>query len=299
MLKNSLLVIILLFPALSGVGQVSESAPTEIGLTMISQVSQGNSYITFPTDIGNIEPLSFEGNLIPNFYLRHSKDSRLMGVLTPQIIIRMYQEWSSPVRTPSYMPQITLYYLLNSKNKVNKLSLFSRIAHHSNGQDGSFFLESGEINTKSGDFATNYYEQGLILTNVNKRLKAYQFFKTSIEIHPTGWIQEELKGIYSQYRWHNALSIFKLPIKNEGNTTLNANLSLKGEATWMFGNVINSDGTKIDRINLSLTFFYHPRFLEDIGLFVQFYHGSDYYNIYFSHRLDVLRFGFMTEKLRF
>lgn len=299
MFKNSLLVLILLFQALCGVGQVSESVPAEIGLTMISQVSQGNSYITFPTDIGNIEPLSFEGNLIPNFYLRQSRDSKLMGVLTPQIIIRMYQERSSPVRTPSYMPQITLYYLLNGKNNVNKLSLFSRIVHHSNGQDGNFFLENGEINTKSGDFATNYFESGLILTNVSKRLKAYQFFKTSIEIHPSGWIQEELKGIYSQYRWHNALSIFKLPIKNKGNAMLNANLSLKGEATWMFGNVINSDGTKFDRLNLSLTFYYHPKFMEDIGLFAQFYHGSDYYNIYFSHRLDVLRFGFMTEKLRF
>jgi hypothetical protein len=299
MLKNSLLVIILLFPALSGVGQVSESVHAEISLMMISQVSQGNSYITFPTDIGNIEPLSFEGNLIPNFYLRRSKDSRLMGVLTPQIIIRMYQARSSPVRTPSYMPQITLYYLLNEKTSANKLSLYGRIAHHSNGQDGDFFLESGEVNTKSGDFATNYFEPGFILTNVNKRLKAYQFFKTSIEIHPNGWIQKELTGIYSQYRWHNAFSIFKLPIKNEGNTRLNANISLKGEATWMFGNVRNLDGTKFDRLNLSLTFYYHPKFMEDIGLFAQFYHGSDYYNIYFSHRLDVLRFGFMTEKLRF
>jgi hypothetical protein len=298
-MKNSFLILILLLLALSGMGQESESAPTGIGLTMISQVSQGNSYITFPTDIGNIEPLIFEGNLIPNFYLRQSKDSRLMGVLTPQIIIRMYQERSFPVRTPSYMPQITLYYLLNGKSNVNKLILYGKIAHHSNGQDGDFFLKNGEINTISGDFATNYFEQGLILTNVNKRLKAYQFFKTSIEIHPTGWIQKELTGIYSQYRWHNAFSIFKLPIKNTGNTALNANISLKGEATWMFGNVINLDGKRFDRLNLSLTFYYHLKFMEDIGLFVQFYHGSDYYNIFFSHRLDVLRLGFMTEKLRF
>ena len=217
-MKNSFLILILLLLALSGMGQESESAPTGIGLTMISQVSQGNSYITFPTDIGNIEPLIFEGNLIPNFYLRQSKDSRLMGVLTPQIIIRMYQERSFPVRTPSYMPQITLYYLLNGKSNVNKLILYGKIAHHSNGQDGDFFLKNGEINTISGDFATNYFEQGLILTNVSKRLKAYQFFKTSIEIHPTGWMQKELTGIYSQYRWHNAFSIFKLPIKNPCHT---------------------------------------------------------------------------------
>jgi hypothetical protein len=54
-----------------------------------------------------------------------------------------------------------------------------------------------------------------------------------------------------------------------------------------------------DRFNASLTFYYHPKFLEDIGLFVQFYHGMDYYNIYFEHQLSVIRFGIMTEILRF
>ena len=299
MLKNSLLVLILVFHFLSGVAHERDSIPLEIGLTMISMVNQGNSYVTFPADIGNIETLWFEGNLIPNFHLRQSKNSRLMGVLTPQIIIRMYQERSNPVRTPSYMPQITLYYLLKEKHNGNKLSLYSRVAHHSNGQDGAFFLETGEINTRSGSFETNYLEQGLILTNVNKRLNAYQFFKTSIEIHPTPWIQKELTGIYSQYRWHNAFSIFKLPVEKSGIAGQNANISLKGEATWMFGNVQRLENNSFDRLNLSLTFYYHPKFMEDIGLFAQFYHGSDYYNIYFSHRLDVLRFGFMTEKLRF
>ena len=223
-----------------------------------------------------------------------------MGVLTPQIIIRMYQERSYPVRTPSYMPQITLYYRLKNKSNLRTQNLFVRFAHHSNGQDGDFYLENGELNVKSGDFATNFFEPGFIMTNVNKRLNAYQFFKTSIEVHPPGSSSEELDGIYSKFRWHTAASIFKLPnesksIANKGN----ASISLKGEATWMFGNVNNWDGISSNRVNLSFTFYYHPKFLEDIGLFVQFYHGLDYYNMYFSHRLDILRFGLMTEKLRF
>ena len=298
MKQCSLLIMLSIFLVLSGNGQERDSIP-RIGLSIISQVNQGNSYITFPTDIGNIEPLWFEGNVIPNFYLRESRNSRLMGVLTPQIIIRMYQEKSFPVRTPSYMPQVTVYYQLTRHSDSHFKSLFIRLAHHSNGQEGDFFMENGDLNLKSGDFATNYFEPGFIITNVNKRLNSYQFFKTSVEIHPPGSGNSELDGIYSKVRWHNAFSIFKLPIKNEGNTRLNANISLKGEATWMFGNVRNLDGTKFDRLNLSLTFYYHPKFMEDIGLFAQFYHGSDYYNIYFSHRLDVLRFGFMTEKLRF
>lgn len=298
MKRCSIMILISVFLVLSSIGQERDSIP-QIGLSIVSQVNQGNSYITFPTDIGNIEPLWFEGNVIPNFYLRESRNSRLMGVLTPQIIIRMYNEPSFPVYTPSYMPQITVYYQLKNQLGSRTKSLFIRLAHHSNGQEGDFFLENEEINLKAGDFSTNYLELGFIATNINTRFNAYQFFKTSFEIHPKGFIQEELEGIYSQYRWHNAFSIFKLTSnKNDGKVQKPA-ISIKGETTWMFGEYNQLEAFSAERINLSLTFYYHPKFLEDIGLFVQYYHGSDYYNMYFSHRLDVLRFGLMTEKLRF
>ena len=281
-------------------GSAQQSEPLHgIGLSVISQVNQGSSYITFPTDIGNIEPLIFEANFIPNFYIRKSKNSRLMGVLTPQIILRMYNERSYPVRTPSYIPQITVYYMATGPGSSQNLSLYGRLAHHSNGQDGDFFLDMGEVNVVSGDFSRNYFETGIIKTNINTRFNAYQFFKTSIEIHPQGWGSDELPGIYSRYRWHNSVSIFKLPNKNTRHPKNTADISLKGEATWMFGDVNHWNTFSDNRLNLSLTFFYHPKFLEDIGLFVQYYHGSDYYNMYFGHRLDVLRFGLMTEKLRF
>lgn len=50
---------------------------------------------------------------------------------------------------------------------------------------------------------------------------------------------------------------------------------------------------------IGITFFYHPRFLSEIGLFVQLYHGMDYYNIYFDQHRDMVRFGIMTELLSF
>lgn len=298
MKRTSFLILISILLVQLSIGQGTDSL--QIGLPIIAQVNQGNSYITFPTDFGNIEPLWFEGNVIPNFYIRESKNSRLMGVLTPQVILRMYQEESYPVRIPGYIPQITFYYRLKTKSNLRTQNLFVRFVHHSNGQDGDFYLENGDLNLKSGDFATNYIEPGLIITNANKRLKAYQFFKTSVEIHPPGYSSEELDGIYSKVRWHTAASIFKLPNENKVSTDKgNASISLKGEATWMFGNYNNLNIFSADRLNLSFTFYYHPNFLEDIGLFVQYYHGSDYYNMYFHHRLDVIRFGLMTEKLRF
>ena len=293
------MVFLLMFFTLSGITQTTKGIEG-IGLTVISQVNQGSSYITFPADIGNIEPLWFEANINPSFYLRHSKSFRLMAVITPQIIIRMYQEPSYPVRTPSYIPQVTLYYLFSGRNNAKNLSLFGRLAHHSNGQDGPFSLENGEINVKSGDFSTNFFELGIIKTHYNKRFHAYQFFKTSFEVHPVSWSKDELKGIYSTVRWHNAFSIFKLPARGTPeNKEKKARISLKGELTWMFGELNNWDWYSLNRVNLKFTFYYHPKFLEDVGLFIQYYHGFDYYNNYFHHQLDVLRFGIMTEKLRF
>ena len=270
-----------------------------IDLKVISQVNHGSSYITFPTDIGNIDKLWFEGDLIPNFYIRTNNKGRFMAVFTPEIIIRMYREKSSPVRTPSYKPQINFYYMIAGYEDTQNINLFGRIAHHSNGQDGNFLEPNGKINLITGDFSTNFFEIGIIKTNINRRFNAYQFFKTSIEIHPKGWDNYQLDNIYSKYRWHSAASIFKLPHNFNGEKNNNADISIKAELTYMFGNVNNWNLLSQNRINLSLIFYYHPKFLEDVGLFIQYYSGLDFYNIYFNHKLNILRFGIMTEKLRF
>ena len=267
-----------------------------VSLTTISQVNQGNSYVTFPTNIGNIEPLWFEANLIPNFHIRTNKDSRLTGVLTPQIMIRMYREYSFPVKTPSYMPQVTMYYKL-CKEKKNS-TVFFRLAHYSNGQDGDFYSEDGSINLNSGDFSTNYLELGLIRTFFNKKLNATQFYRMSLR---KDFISEdnELNGIYSKFRWKNSFSVFKIRQKETKNVKKKAGFSLKADAEVMFGDIYPREEQIFDRLNIGLTAFYTPKFLEDIGFFVNFYHGEDYYNIYFNKQRNVISFGIMTELLRF
>ncbi|MBK6346702.1 MAG: hypothetical protein IPF68_12345 [Bacteroidales bacterium] len=87
--------------------------------------------------------------------------------------------------------------------------------------------------------------------------------------------------------------------KKSGLSQENAIFPLRAKLPGYLGIRIFQEGYSFDRLNLRFTLYYHPVFLEDIGLFVQFYHGSDYYNLYFGNRLDVIRFGIMTEKLRF
>ncbi|MCF6364852.1 MAG: hypothetical protein L3J35_01490 [Bacteroidales bacterium] len=289
------LIIIYLFISIISYPVKADTIP-DIDLITIAQVNQGNSYITFPTDIGNIEPLWFEGNLIPNFTIRTNKDARLVGVLTPQVIIRMYQEESFPVKTPSYIPQITMYYKICRENKNS--TVFARLAHHSNGQDGDFYLEDGLINLQSGDFSTQYFELGLIRSFYNTDFNASQFFRTSFQKHFFE-IENLQNGIFSKYRWNNSFSVFKIRQDKTEFAKKKAGFSIKLNADWMFGDIYTWSNKSIDRLNIGLTAFYAPRFLEDIGLFVELYHGQDYYNIYFNQQLNVIRFGIMTELLRF
>ena len=298
MKKNSRLLFFICFISNLTFAQISKDSTSILDLDKMAQINQGDSYVTFPFDFGNIEPLMFEANISPSFKIRERKDSRIMGVLTSQIIIRMYDETSYPVRTPSYIPQITFYFLTGDKQATNKLTLFGRFGHHSNGQDGEFYDEDGKINLMTGNFATNFVELGFIKSSYSKQLNAFKFFKSSVEAHPKGWMLTEMQGKYSGLRWHNTFLAYKLPT-GDFNKDRKANFSFKAETTWMLDNVNNMDTFDIDRLNASLTFYYHPKFLEDIGFFVQFYHGADYYNIYFDHQIDTIRFGIMTEILRF
>jgi len=269
----------------------------QLDLYKIALINQSDSYITFPTDIGNIEPLLFEANVNPSFVIRERNDSKLMAVLTPQITIRMYNEKSYPVRTPSYIPQITIYYVAQKKEALNYLVLFGKIAHHSNGQDGNFLNEDNTINLQTGNFSTNFFELGILKTAYSNKLKAIKTIKSSFEIHPKSWMLEDLHGRYSGLRWHNSFTSFKFPLKDNKNER--AKFSLKAETMLMLDNYNDLDFFELDRFNASLTFYYHPKFLQDIGLFVQLYHGMDYYNIYFDHQLSSIRFGIMTQILRF
>jgi outer membrane phospholipase A len=291
-------ILIVVIP-LTGIAQINNDSVPKIVLGTIATVNQGNSFITLPADLGNLEPLWFEANIVPNFLIRKSKNSRLMGVLTPQIIIRMYQEESAPVRTPSYIPQLAVYYSLNETRLKKTYTLFGKFAHHSNGQDGDFYLPDGDINLKTGNFSTNYVEFGIINTHFNKKLNAMQFYSTSLEVHAPGWSIEELEGQYSMVRWHNGVSIYKIPVGKRKSDNSRAGISLKANAMWMFGDISEWEPFSFNRLNVDLTFYYHLPFMEDIGLFAQVFSGMDYYNIYFNHRLMVIRFGLMTEILKF
>jgi hypothetical protein len=266
------------------------------------RANQTDSYITFSQGIGNVEPLIFEGLIAPYFLLRKSRNARYGATISPAILIRMQNKESFPVRSPSYMPSLTIYRQLGTSvgERLNSSYMFLTLEHHSNGQFGDFYNEDGSYNTETGDFSTNLLELGLFINrNVLPFSNTTEYFRTSVEFHPDIGRSEELTGQYSFVRWHNSFRIFRFPghkhrIIQDGHPAL-PRVQTKVETTWMFGEINQASFFDAEeRLNLSMTMAYRPRVMTDVSFFVNFYTGKDYYNMQFNRRINVLRFGFQA-----
>ncbi len=282
--------------------------------TKYIQASSEVGYITFFGGLGNMPALWYEGKLVPNYIVRVHSDAKWALVLTPKIILRMFQGESNPVRRPSYMPQATLHYQLNkpSDRYSNVFHMFARVVHHSNGQQGPFYLANGELNLEDGDFSTNYLEAGLFLS---QRLAANststQFFRSSIEYHSPVMQYEPLNATYGSLRWHNDIQIFEFStkaIKEIFSRTAPSDYSDAERhrpdfrawinTTVIFGEMAGVDKWDVSkRFNLSVKLSYHPFFLGDVRLFAEYYYGQDYYNMSYETTLNILRAGLMVDTL--
>jgi hypothetical protein len=258
------------------------------------ELELGTSYITAPWDQGNIEDLKFEINSNPSFVIFDEHKTHLMATISPQIIIRMFNERSLPVRTPSYMPHLTFYYNKGNFQKKKMNAAFIRYCHHSNGQQDSTIFYDGEINVKSGDFTTNFLEFGWVHTFNSAKINKLIFLESSFEYHLKNLTQKQILGSYSLYRWNNHIIITTSPefFNNKGKLMLDARIN------WLFGNMNDWSILESKRLNLDISLFYIPPYLNEVGFFIKYYQGMDYYNIYYDHHLSMFRFGIMAHVLR-
>lgn len=260
------------------------------------------SYILIGSGIGNLEPLIFEGNIVPYFMISISDKARWGLELSPRIVIRMYNKHSFPVRTPSFMPKVTFFYQFHDKEN-GKRDLFTYISamHHSNGQEGDFFnADSTSINTLTGNFSTNWIEGGIFLSRPNPKL----LFNTNyIKLYSTyNYLQEyNLSGTYGRLRFFvNVKSTVKLskafgiiiaPADKNKKVVFNQSIKLG----WIAGKLNDEQVFDIKRLTLDYNLSFTPTFLKDVNIFIQYYYGQDYYNIHFNRQLSVVRIGISSK----
>jgi hypothetical protein len=157
------------------------------------------------------------------------------------------------------------------------------LSHHSNGQALSFLDENGEIRHDGGSFSTNYLDFSLYATGFSGEW--FGWSALSLEWHPGINQNHELRGRYGLLRAHIASTVLaNLPLKGELNVRISAILdqfthTAKGAFLREF-----------ERFPISARYSITVPGI-DLGLYVGYYLGHDYYNIYFDRYVHTLQIG--------
>lgn len=184
------------------VGEIAEAQVRPFVFAVDERVSlkPDGSYVFLHSDCC----LVFEAQIAPDLQIVGNLSQQMSKVLaaekptvrgyslfaTPMFRLRMFREESNPVRTPSYMPKVSLQFawLKNVSNETTDVSARNDgpirmillhtvpFGHHSNGQNGCLLIGqvrpecepkeqsapfSKPFNTENGSFSTNYLRAGL------------------------------------------------------------------------------------------------------------------------------------------
>ncbi len=261
------------------------------------------SYVSV-VDFGMPEPLILEANLAPQLYFGLSGNDggwrRFLPdalTLSPKVNLRIFSDESSPIRAPSFMPQASLYWwggeLLASASRF----LFLRFVHHSNGEDGEFYLPDGSHNYDGGSFSTNFFELGLVSlfetpSEDDVWGDGWLAAGLALEVHPGFGMDDELDTGYGRVRlkgrtaWTTAV-VASWHARFDWTVTYRM-ASFPGVAWW-----------EKPRWSLDSRVSLYGRRIPAAGLWLGFYWGPDYYNLGFDRFIGALRIGASFDFLAF
>jgi hypothetical protein len=142
---------------------------------------------------------------------------------------------------------------------------------------------NGEVNHENGNFSTNYLEFAAYVTGLSGIW--FGWSALSLEVHPSFSQNQELNGRYGQWRLHTATRLLaNLPLKGEVSVQLSAILDTfmkTSQTAWV---------RELERFPISVRYTITIPGI-DLGLYVGYYFGHDYYNIYFDRVINVLQIG--------
>ena len=295
----SLLCSICMHAQLTQVTNLDEAVLSTSDRTYLS-FGQGLGNYKTPYGIKPLNPLVFEGQISPDFFLTLSK-KRTMGLaFFPKIVIRMFDQFSVPVKTPSYMPSILFYHQVKWPFTKKIFSFFKseeqiafmtyRLSHHSNGQDGDYYIgNTDSVNYRNGNFSTNSIEAAFSWSAIDSGAvssdNAGRSF-TNGRIAYERQLDFERETLLKNNYYYNKVTLEAHFIYSE---------KVKAYITYSF-----MWGTPQFKPRNSLDVFvaYKPfKKLADFSIFVRGYMGPDYYNIYFENTLRAITIGFIADPL--
>ncbi|SRR6266487_3585572 len=288
--------------------------------------------------------LIFEAQIAPRIVIRDSLGDatrRLLAAVkrpvwgwqlsaTPMVRLRVFNEESSPVRTPSYMPKATVQ-IARFKNlstaDASDEDEFSKgpvemwlvdvipFGHYSNGQKGCLFtsqsrdaagvcVESARpqaraINTTDGSFSTNYVEA--MMRYGRMHLDAERAPETE---YATRWEWRAGAGVQFNPRGYLFGAIDDELAEVYGTTRVIVEAAVARRDGWRCGRAeagirlqyLHDAPVGLPSLTTKAEAECLPRRWGGTGLFLRFYRGQDYYNLGFAEAISRLQVGFTLQQ---
>lgn len=258
-------------------------------------ISQGLGNRVTPGGVKKLEPLLFEGQMAPLFSLQFRRRVPFGFALCPKIVFRMYNEYSYPVKTPSYMPFLLIYHKVKFPflKRYNMFRPFLKVkpaffntykyGHHSNGQNGPYFIPgTKDINYKNGNFATDYTEVATSFLSGDTIHDNLDLISGRLAFeHHLGLNRED--SMYNTYYYEKlSLELRFLVLKK---------ISVSTGFSAMFGR----EGFKPHYASDTYISYRPLPHISDISVFAKIYFGPDYYNLRYENTMSFISFGFLLE----
>lgn len=287
--------------------------------------------------------LVFEGQIAPRIIILDSIAEAAGRVLsggahwgwqlstTPMVKLRMFDETSSPVRTPSYMPKGTIQFVrmrnLSRADKGDEAERYKGpvemwlidtipFGHHSNGQNGCLFTEQSRnadgacvtagtpaltVNKTDGSFSTNYVEAGFFYgrMHLTSRPDAPEYataweWRTGggIQLNPSGFLGGGIDDELKDLYGQTRFFVEGMAARRDFGWCGRS----EGQLQLQY---IQNTPAGLPAVKTIAEASCLPRQWGGTGLFVRFYRGQDYYNLGFAESITRLQFGFTLQRATF
>ncbi|WP_316821010.1 hypothetical protein [Pedobacter gandavensis] len=254
------------------------------------------SYISPRGEIGSPYKYVINGRLTTTYMLLATEKLPIAFAVVPDFTVRVLEQRSAAVRTPSFRLGGTLFVRLDRSVPDYKYATLT-YTHHSNGQDGEALNPDGSINTTNGNFTTNAltlsYHFG---TDLNKNTNAgYYSLNHEIGFEWHKWFNYE-KALTHDYGFSRFLYNFSWrsyqPEKEQWRLNLEVNYAVNPMTEYELFALKK-------RLNAELSYHYSFPFMNNAYLMVAAgYYGEDPYNIYYRNKYSYIRLGISSGILR-
>ncbi|EDM34836.1 hypothetical protein PBAL39_03030 [Pedobacter sp. BAL39] len=262
------------------------------------------SYTSPKGELGSPQKYVIIGRLTTSYFLLAKPEIPVSFALVPDFTVKVNDERSAGVRTPSLrLGGIGYYRLKSTKSRYRYASL--RFTHHSNGQDGDALNPDGSINTRDGNFSTNY------LTASYHFGQEQSASGTEVTVSDNTAVQQGSWNRFNHqigFEWHKWFSYEAALEDDYGFSRMIYNFSMQHHhghiENWRLYAGMNyavnqmsayALGAIRKRLNTEVSFHYAFPFMNKAFIMASAgYYGEDPYNIYYRNKYSYLRLGVST-----